>query len=128
MASAMGESEPLRFVALLRDRNVGGRYGSNLDIDEGFSVWGFLDSCILALFPDRRRVAIRVAEAEVVEIDGVGARGASAENESMLADRTRGVGAEADAAMLPLVSRIVLAGAAGLFAVVLVDADALLEE
>ena len=65
MASAMGESEPLRFVALLRDRNVGGRYGSNLDIGKGFSVWGLLDSCILALFPDRRRVAIRVAEAEL---------------------------------------------------------------
>lgn len=62
---------------------------------------------VFTIDPNRRRAAVGVTDAEVIEVDGVGARSATAEDDAMLAKRAGGVGTEADDAMLPSVRWIV---------------------
>ncbi len=95
----------------------------DLDVVEYVCIGDLLCASIFFIGPDRRGTAVGVAEPEVIEVDDVGAWGAAAEDDAMLAERAGGVGAESNDAMLPSVRGIVWAGAIGLFAVMLVDAD-----
>lgn len=63
-----------------------------------------------------------MANFEIVELDGIRTGIPAAEDNAVLASWTRGVRTKANRAMFPLSRKIVVAGAANLLAVVLVNA------